>query len=227
MYIIDETYFNGVFNIPNVDDLNTDAKEDLELIIDDKARLFLQDALGYELFEEFNQYVIDGVFVELDPSTVTIQNPIGIPTPQKWIDFVKGKEYELNGNTYKWQGLVYNDGSVKKSILVDYCYYHWLKQRVTQMYGVGEVVPVAKNAVNANPTQRIVNTWNNFVEKNQKQCNAIVNGSIHYVKGVRFTDYYSSNSNRYVSLVKYLEDNKEDYPNVNPRYYEHKNQLGL
>jgi hypothetical protein len=226
MYIINETYFNGAFNVPNVDELNTDTKANLELIIDDKARLFLQDALGYELFTDLDQYVVNGVFVE-EINIGTEDVPELQPTPQKWLDFVNGKEYTLNGNTYKWQGLIYENGGLKKSILTDFCYYHWLLEKVSEMYGVGDAVAIPKNAVRVNPTQRIVTTWNNFVEKNQKDISAVANKTVSYLRGVRFTDYYSSNSSRYVSLVKYLEDNKEDYPNVTPRYYETKNQLGL
>lgn len=214
MYIIDETYFNGGFEVPNVLELNSDAKENLDAIVNDKARLYLQEALGYTEFEDLDQYVIDGVFDEINAT-------------QKWIDFVNGKEYTLNGNTYKWQGLIYLQGSLKKSILTNFCYYYWLEERQSQMSGVGEVVLEAKNANRVNSTQRLVRVWNEFVDKNQKQCNSILNGAVSFVRGVRFTDYYSQNSSRYVSLVKYLEDNKEVYPSANPRLYETINQLGL
>jgi len=214
MYIIDETYFNGGFEIPNVLELNSDAKDNLEAVVNDKSRLFLQEALGYTEFEDLDQYVVNGVFDENI-------------APQKWLDFVNGKEYTLNGNTYKWQGLIYLQGSLKKSILTDFCYYYWLEEKQSQMVGVGEIVLDAKNANRVNSTQRLVRVWNEFVEKNQKQCNSVINGAISFVKGVRFTDYYSGSSNRYVSLVKYLEDNKEDYPSANPRLYETINQLGL
>ena len=214
MYIIDETYFNGGFEIPNVLELNSDAKDNLEAVVNDKSRLFLQEALGYTEFEDLDQYVVNGVFDENI-------------APQKWLDFVNGKEYTLNGNTYKWQGLTYLQGSLKKSILTDFCYYYWLEEKQSQMVGVGEIVFDAKNANRVNSTQRLVRVWNEFVEKNQKQCNSVINGAISFVKGVRFTDYYSGSSNRYVSLVKYLEDNRGDYPSANPRLYETINQLGL
>lgn len=226
MYIIDETYFNGGFEVPNVLELNSDAKENLDAIVNDKARLFLQEALGYTEFEDLDQYVIDGVFLE-EIITGTELSQVITPTPQKWLDFVNGKEYTLNGNTYKWQGLIYLQGSLKKSILTNFCYYYWLEERQSQMSGVGEVVLDAKNANRVNSTQRLVRVWNEFVDKNQKQCNSILNGAVSFVRGVRFTDYYSQNTSRYVSLVKYLEDNQEVYPSANPRLYETKNQLGI
>ena len=92
MYIIDETYFNRELSIPNVNEAQSEVFDTVNPLVDEYARQLLRDALGIELFNVLDSYVIDGVFDETS-------------APQYIIDLVNGKEYVKDDITYKWIGL--------------------------------------------------------------------------------------------------------------------------
>lgn len=212
-YLIDETYFQRELFVPNADDQDRSVYKDLQSFIDDKARLCLKEALGYTLFKDFDSYVTNG--------------NLGSGAPQKWLDLVNGVEYTVNNDTYRWDGLLIEEGAFKRSVLAYYVYYHWLEYSQSTMSGVGEVVLNAKNAINVNSTQRMTSTWNDFVELYQgKKCK--YNYSEYYHNGIKVIDWLSNDTNDYyVSLVKFLSDNDTDYPDASLKLYNTINQLGL
>lgn len=217
MYIIDDTYFKSLNReIPNLDEADSRSFAELERIIDEKCRLLLLDFLSVEQFQEFNVYLINGLFPE---------TPTGVP--QKWIDLVNGVNYQVNGVNLVWNGLAYSKGTYKGSLLADYVYSFWLEGMASYMTGVGDAKTNPKGANLVNPTQRYVNIWNKFVEQYQGN-NWYGSYDIWEFGGMFYNVFplcYKQNSE--VSLLQFLSDKNEDYPNDNRKVFEVKNQLGL
>lgn len=215
MYIIDVSYFIRELSIPNVNETLSESGMTLEYFIDEKVRLLLQKALGYRLFEDFDSNVVNGVLDELT-------------APQKWIDFVNGVEYTKSGKPYKWNGLIYQDGAFKKSLLANYVYSEWLRLQTTIMSGVGEVNLSAINAQNANSNFRLVNVWNKFLSQYQGLDVRGYNPIIGRRDNAIYMDWNGGDSNSgYVNMLRFLRDNKEDYPNINGMIYPIMNYMGL
>ena len=208
MYLIDETYFIREYSIPNITEAQTEAYNDLELFVDDYARQLLRNLLGDVLFTELDTYIIDGVFVESG-------------TPQKWINLVKGCEY----NDKVWLGILQENGLFKKSIITPFVYSHWLLSKVSEMTGIGDVKLQGQNVNQVNPTQRIISTWNEFVEQYQGSCN---NYPKVYFKGfTQVIDWLDNINDNNVSLTQFVSENSTDYPDAKLKMYDFKNQLGV
>lgn len=209
MYLIDKTYFQGKINIPNVNEYDgtENVVDSLEISIDKYVPLFLQNVLGTILFNELNPFV----------SGVTL-NALA---PQKWKDLVDGVSYDDGKKV--WRGLRYEQGLYKESILAQFVYFNHYQETFSS--GVGQVVDVAKNAINANPTQHLTEVYNTFVEMYQGTCAHPV---ASFNNGVLFVDYYgSNNSSGYVSLLQYLQDHSTDFPTYSAGEISYKNQLGI
>jgi hypothetical protein len=212
MYIIDQTYFTRELSIPNINEVQTEAFETLEYFVDEYVRQLLRDALGIEIFNILDTYVIDGVFDSTG-------------APQYIIDLVEGKEYVKSGVTYKWSGLISTQGVFKKSLLANYVYYQWLKNSFSTQSGVGEVTLSPQNANLVNPTQKLVTAWNSFVTMYQNQ-NAVY-PNVYYKGHTQVIDWLGYNANTEVSLIEYLNDNDSDFSTATLRVYEYQNQLGI
>lgn len=223
MYIINDTYFQAPKReIPNLDEADSRSFAELERIIDEKCRLLLLDFLTVEQFQEFDSYLVNGLFpVDAQPDPLLPDY-----VPAKWIDLVNGVVYEVNDIPLKWNGLIYSLGTSKQSLLADYVYHAWLESQVSYMTGVGDAKGNPKGANLVNPTQRVVKTWNDFVTAYQ-------GGNYYYSDywaygGLFYSMYPYFYSNNYeVSLIQFLSYNNEDYPNEGRKLFEVKNQLGL
>ena len=212
MYIITPDYFQKQYTIPNIDEMDSKNSTVLEICIDQYVRLLLQNALGYNLWKELDLNITDGV--------------LNTGAPQKWLDLVNGKTYTKDGKTFTWKGLIYTEGIYKGSLLVPFVYYHFLKENVSLLTGTGEKVLDASNAIGVNSTQRMVMSWNDFVNQYQGQCfNYSVNR--YYHDGVLVDDYFTGNDSEQVNLIQYLEDNQANYIDAHKRLYKVQNQLGL
>jgi hypothetical protein len=155
MYIINETYFQAPKReIPNLDEADSKSFAELERLIDEYCRSFMYCFLTPEEISDFDSYLEYGIFPkETD----------GIP--QKWIDLVNGTTYTSNGVDLVWRGLIQENGSSNNSLLADFVYSKWLETQASYMTGVGDSKGNPKGAYLVNPTQRIVNVWNEFVKK--------------------------------------------------------------
>ena len=213
MYIITPYYFQKQYTIPNIDEMDSKNATVLEICIDQYVRLCLQNALGYNLWKELDLNITDGV---LDSGA-----------PQKWLDLVNGKTYTKDGKTFTWKGLIYTEGIYKGSLLVPFVYYHFLKENVSLLTGTGEKVLDASNAIGVNSTQRMVMSWNDFVNQYQGQWSFSHHVNRYYHDGVLVEDYFTGNDSEQVNLIQYLEDNETDYPDAQRMIYYVKNQLGL
>lgn len=226
MYIINDTYFQAAKReIPNLDEADSKEFAELERIIDEKCRLLFLDFLTAEQFQEFDSYLVNGLFPENAQPDPLLPDYV----PQKWIDLVNGVTYQVNNFTLKWNGLIYSLGTSKQSLLADYVYSFWLESQVSYMTGVGDAKGQPKGAVLVNPTQRYVNTWNDFVIAYQSDmCGRFHLGWFDYGFVWNISEpYYNVFKSNEVSLMQFLSDKNEDYPNDNRKFFEVKNQLGL
>ena len=197
MYIINDTYFQSPkYVIPNLEESDSKAFAELERLIDNTCRLFLQTILTDAEIVDFETHLVAGMF----PIVTT-----GIP--QKWIDLVNGKD--------DWKGLIQTNGTAKTSLLVDLVYYNWLVENVSYMTGFGDAKANPKGADNVNPTQRIVNTWNDFLFLYQD-----FSTSNYLYNGINSQETFSNSQ----SLISFL---KLNFVEKNRPIYEYKNQLGL
>ena len=212
MYIIDQTYFTRDLSIPNINEMQTEAFDNLNSFVDEYVRQLLRDALGVQIFNELDSYVIGGAFD-------------GTGAPQYIIDLVNGKEYVNSGTTYKWSGLISTQGVFKKSLLANYIYYKWLQSNFSTQSGVGEVTINPQNANLVNPTQKLVSVWNTFLlmYQNMNTCYP----SVYYKGHTQVIDWLGINANTEVSLIQYLNDNDTDFSTATLRVYEYQNQLGI
>lgn len=213
-YLIDESYFIKELYVPNAQELNTGAGDELSLFIDSKARQCLKDALGYVLYNSLNNDIDSSGNLKSDAA-------------QRWKDLVKGVEYTKDDKTYFWSGLIYQEGNFKKSLIANYTFYFWLEEQVSQQSGLGEVRGQAKNAINVDTTRRLVKVWNDFVTMYQEGTFKRT-PLVFYQDAVKVTDWFqNSTESGFVSLLQFLQDKKEDYPDAAMKYYNKINYLGL
>ena len=209
MYLIDKTYFIKNLHVPNTEEPTSDASTDLDMSIDRYVRQFMQFTLGNVLFTDFDNYVTDG---ELE-----------ITAPQKWLNLVNGHSYTKEGIYYVWQGLKYELGLYKVSLLANYTYVNHYQNTTNSILGQIAIDP--KNGVVVNPTDHLVSVWNEFIEMYQgANCS---NGVVNYYDNVVFVDYYQHKENGFVSYLQFLQDNKEDYPDFKAGVINFKNSLGI
>lgn len=137
--IIDRSYFIGEINIPNVN--QTEIGGLVDLFIQKYEPEFLQSALGYELAQQFTA-------------------GIAMPTPdQKWLDLRDGAEYtDYAGKVRKWKGLVI--AVPKQSIIANYIYYWFSRNKYTQTTSMGEVKSTVENSVPISPGEKMARAWN-------------------------------------------------------------------
>lgn len=210
MYLIDKTYFLKSISIPNIEEHNSIELVGLNVSIDRYVRQFLQMTLNNVLFTDLDTNITDGV--------------LSNTAPQKWLNLVNGCTYTKDGKDYTWQGLKFEQGLYKVSILAHYTYVNHYQTDINSP--MGQIVVMPKNGINVNPTQHLVEVWNEFVEMYQgSYCNEPIN---HFYNGVLFVDYYNHDSNNgYVSYLQFLMDNKTDYPEYSARPLNFKNEFGI
>lgn len=196
MYLIDKTYFRNKLQINGLYDSNNGIETKLDDYISIYVIDFLQKLLGVD-FEDLKANITDGVLVS--------------GAPQKWLDLVNGKTYTKDGKTYIWKGLLYQNGSVKLSILANVVYCSLMHDLAT---GNGQISVDVKSSRMLVPRKNYVEVWNEIA--NQFNQSVDLQPKISFINGVRFTDYYGGLSdNGYRTLTDFLIDFEEEYPNVN------------
>lgn len=205
MYLIDKTYFTGKITVPNSTEYDgSNSIDSLEVAIDNYVRVFLKDVLGSILFNELDPFV----------RGVVLSNS----APQKWKDLIDGCTY-LDGKK-TWVGLRSVSGLHKESILAYFVYLNYYSE--SNSSGSGQVIISGKNVITVNPTAHLTEIFNVFVEKYQGAENCSEPITYGY-----FIDWFNSASNGYVSLLEYLEDNKDQYPTYSAKPINFGNQLGI
>ena len=196
MYLIDKTYFRNKLQISGLYDGNNGIETKLDDYISIYVIDFLQKLLGVD-FEELKANITDGV--------------LAAGAPQKWLDLINGKTYTKDGKDYVWKGLLYQNGSVKLSILANVVYCSLMHDLAT---GNGQISVDVKSSRMLVPRKNYIEVWNEIA--NQFNQSVDLQPKISFINGVRFTDYYGGLSdNGYRTLTDFLIDFEEDYPNVN------------
>lgn len=196
MYLIDKTYFRNKLQISGLYDSNNGIETKLDDYISIYVIDFLQKLLGVD-FEDLKANITDGVLAS--------------GAPQKWLDLVNGKTYTKDGKTYIWRGLLYQNGSVKLSILANVVYCSLMHDLAT---GNGQISVDVKSSRMLVPRKNYVEVWNEIA--NQFNQSVDLQPKISFINGVKFTDYYGGISdNGYRTLTDFLIDFEENYPNVN------------
>ena len=209
MYLIDNTYFKYKYQIDGILESASGVSTKLDAYIDMYVIDFLQKLLGAVDFEDLNSNITAGA--------------LDLGAPQKWLDFVNGVTYTDNGKTFVWRGLLYTDGSIKRSLLTNYVYCNIIADLETNN---GTAVIDSKNVVKGVMRSHYVGVWNELAEQ-FGLCNSIV-GNVSYVNGIPFYDYYgNSEGNGYVTMAKFLLDHRVDYENVNLYFVEVQNRFDL
>jgi len=128
-----ENYFGGEFAF------STTLKNQNIVLIDKEEKRITTDLLGYELFKQFNNDLING-----------------LPVTQKWIDFVNGIDYILDGVLKNYTGIIEMLQYYTLSILTE-------KFQLFQT-GIGIRKLEGENSLdtsNLEKEQEIVNNYNN------------------------------------------------------------------
>lgn len=169
MALIDSSYFVGPINIPNTN--KTEVSERLQWFIDEYEAELLEEILGYELYKEFSEGITD---FDPDGSNPTIEG--------RWLSLLEGGEYVWNGRLKKFNGLLYEKGDTKLSLIANYVYWNWIRDQHTQTVGLGEVKATAENAENTNPAFKLIKAWNDmskdiyalyeYLQSNQQNYNS-------------------------------------------------------
>ena len=196
MYLIDKAYFRNKLQVSGLYDGNNGIETKLNDYISIYVIDFLQKLLGVD-FEELKANIVSGV---LEPTA-----------PQRWLDLINGKTYTKDGKTYVWKGLLYQNGSVKLSILANVVYCSLMHDLAT---GNGQISVDVKSSRMLVPRKNYIEVWNEIA--NQFNQSVDLQPKISFINGVRFTDYYGGLSdNGYRTLTDFLIDFEDDYPNVN------------
>lgn len=212
MFIIDDTYFTGKINVPNLKEYNGSDVNAIEEYIQKYGRLFLRETLGNVLYKDLmeNLNSEDGALL---PNAA-----------EKWVKLIDGTEYVKDGVTYTWLGIKGGSDLYKESVLSYFIYLNYFE--ITYFTGFSLAVTEAKNSTVINPSNHLVEIWNDFVGLYQGSCS--YNPGIYFNSNeVIFKDYYHSNDSGFVSYMQFLLDNDIDYPKVSIKALQFKNSLGI
>jgi len=134
MSLIDASYFWGEINLP------ANKYSDLDSFIERFEKELIVKLFGYTLYKLINAY---------NPDKPT-------DTDQRIRDIIEGKEFTLNEQTYKWNGL---RNTEKVSVIAYYVYVHYMRGIETQTTTTGESKNKKVNSVSVSPVQKISNAW--------------------------------------------------------------------
>lgn len=159
MSIISRTYFKGSIFIPNsVAVSNSDSlsgkQDEVDFFIEQYERDILIKCLTYNYYKELQ----DNLEIKEGATYQTIKDD----APQKWKDFFNGKDYQIGTKNYRWPGIVFTLGTDEFSLIAYYTFYHYLKADSSRFTGNGTSVTNTQNATIVNPTQSLVDAWNEF-----------------------------------------------------------------
>ena len=222
--IIDNTYFKGEIYIPHakpsISDSVTGVDDQLLLFISEYAEDCLLKCLGPQLLEDLK--------LNLDSGEASWVDPLA---DAKWDDLVNGKSYTdpSTGLTVKWKGIRwtadFDATNTYKSFLANYVYFFYEKKSHETRSDNGIVQEESKNAEVVSPINKVVDSWNKFVNDVQGEFGneKVILKPAHGV-GV---DYFSGGSK--VSLYKFIDDmnaiSENTYANFTPKNWGRMNKF--
>lgn len=142
MNIVDDTFFTGKINLPQVG--NSDGLANVTQFIDTYEPEYLKKVLGYDLWKAFTEGIE------------------GSGTPdQRWLDLLQGKEFQYQSKPYNWAGF-----ENKPSPISQYVYYQVLEDSASDTVLVGQSTGKTENAIRTSPVSKMIAAWNEMVELN-------------------------------------------------------------
>lgn len=222
MSLIDSTYFKNTNILADLseptpyDTINERLNHEIKVGEKD----VLSYAFGWEMWEDFKQYIVEGIDTD---------------TPENYKKIINGTEYLRNGKKCYWMGLI--QPKTKESLLADYVYCTYRKENVTQTTQTAETTISSKIGSTRSATPKIVKKWNEFIEKlhggyRTNPSGFTFEGNPYWILANGGIDYYAIDARKSgpVSLVQFLFDNASEYPLLDQdfrRFGEFQNELGL
>jgi hypothetical protein len=143
MPTIDTSYFFGDLKIAQISQPEVTAS--LNAAIEKKEDELLNRLLGYSLFKDYKAGII--------------------ASTQIYKDIRDGKEYtDLNGQLTKWVGLAFTSGTIKRSLIANFVYYHYIKDN--DSFTTGSSEKKTSLAINVSPEKKMNDGWNEMVKEN-------------------------------------------------------------
>lgn len=131
-----------------------------------------------------------------------------------WFDLINGKEYDNK----VWAGL--------KPLIASFVFCKYLENDKSYYTTLGIERSRAENSTSVNPTEKLVEIWNSFIEMYQGSfdCDWRYLQPIFYFEGWDLGNYGNST---YASLVEYLKAFPDSYSTDYFNRYEFKNRFGI
>jgi hypothetical protein len=136
--LIDESFFIGEINIPNTG--KPEIKESLDVFINKYEKELMQRLLGIQLWKIYD---IDS-------------------TSLRFTDLINGVDYTTGSYYYSWRGLVWGTAPNKHSLIANYIYWHWIKDKEIWNSGIGTIRATPNQAISISPGLKMSTTWNQF-----------------------------------------------------------------
>lgn len=143
--------------VPNADDTAPNSNllgngTELDLFGEKYERDVLTKCLGYAEYKKFQSNL-----EVVSPATLqTLKGDADV----KWDWLLNGREYQINGVTYFWKGLMNDD----ESMIAYYVFHHHFKNNLDSYTGIGLVQEEGKGSTHVNPGKRYVDSYNWFYE---------------------------------------------------------------
>jgi len=134
--LVTSDFFVVEIGIPNIS--KQEINESLNVFIGKYEQEVLFALFGYELLKSYN----------------------ADSTTDRFLKIVNGTEYY--DGTKKWNGLVYKINDINFSLIANYIYYYWLRDKHIWNSGIGTIRPAPNQAVNISPGLKMVSAWNSF-----------------------------------------------------------------
>lgn len=169
MATIDTSYFSEPIAIPQIE--NEAVAAAVNKLLDHADVELLERLLGTPLYILYTAGIV--------------------ASTQIYKDIRDGKAYL----TFKWWGLKFTQGTVKKSLIANYVYFHYVRNSHTVLTGTGAKTLKTENAVESSPWFKLVKAWNEMVDMNLDLNHFLLNNADlypQYVDPFTETSYFGS-----------------------------------
>lgn len=176
--LLDTSYFEGDLILPSISTLQAVYDN----FIDDNEPDYLRCVLSPSLYDAFMAGLLAG-----DRSYFSDQFSdqfLHSPLDERWVWIRDGHTFTYNGQTVKWDGMLYTKNNLKRSPIAYYIYYQIRKSTDTFVSPSGEQKGSSENASNVSAYAKMVRVWNKMVDENRDLAQLItsrdVNGNMYY-----------------------------------------------
>lgn len=223
--ITDNTYYKGDIYIPeakpSISDEVLNEENSFFFMLNKFEEDCLIKCLGHILYENF--------ISEIDSNEATL---LKNSSDEKWDRLLNGHTYTKNSKQVKWKGIRFKSpitaDKYNRSFLANYVYFFYERKQYSTTTTVGTGKPKSENMEMVNPTMKVVNSWNEFVQLVQGDVlkPKIVFNSYGY-SGVDF--YQGSEAIPLYTFIKDMnsENGNDYYADFQPTSFEFINTFGL